>query len=63
MGSLVSISQYHNSKTWMINFKRETFENLIGRCLQIDGHTVQLVDANTYGEVNQLFLDIPVGPM
>ena len=60
MDSIVSISQYHNSKTWMINVKHDTFENLIGRCLQIDGQTVQLVDANTYGELNQSYLDKPV---
>ena len=40
MDSIVSISQYHNSKIWMINVKHDTFENLIGRCLQIDGQTV-----------------------
>ena len=60
MDSIVSISQYHNSKTWMMNVKREIFENLIGRCLQVDGQTVILVNANTYADLNQSYLDKPV---
>ena len=58
--SIISISQYRNSKTWMINVKENTFEGLIGRSLEIDGQPVTLEDANSNEYLDRSYLDKPV---